>query len=94
MSWIETIRITFGASDPEFEDSEIISSLCQQLDSVESLEWELFRSRAIREDVLLLLRWKGEPPRGPESDLAHALSSELKREGLVSHSSWITDIDR
>ena len=94
MSWIEMIRITFGVSNRGFEDFEILSSLSQELDSVESLEWEIFRSRAVREDILLVLRWKGEPPKSQESDLAQALSNELRREGLVYHSSWVTDSDR
>ena len=89
MAWIETIRISLGRGNSGIEDLGIFKTLERELASEASLEWEIYRNPSVKEDVLIVLRWEGDPPTPPESDIALALVRELKRHGLVDHTLWV-----
>ena len=63
------------------------------LASVASLKWEMYRNPSVQEDVLIVLRWKGDSPKPMESDIALALTRELKRHGLVDHNVWMNMVE-
>jgi len=85
---METIRISFGRGKQGIDDVEVLQALEAQLTSASSLEWEMYRNPVVREDWLIVLRWKGDPPSALESNMAQVLVRELKRYGLVDHAVW------
>jgi len=94
MTWMETIRISFARSNGGFEDLGILTTLEDELASVPSLKWDLYRNPSVPEDVLVVLRWQGDPSTPLESDIALALTRELKRHGLVDHTVWMNGVER
>ena len=93
MSWIETIRIILCRGNRGIEDLGALKTLESDLASVTSLKWEIYRNPSVQEDVLIVLRWEGNPPTSMESDIALALARELKRHGLVDHNVWINMVN-
>ena len=93
MTWIETIRISLGRGNLGIEDLGALKTLESDLASVTSLKWEIYRNLSVEEDVLIVLRWEGDPPSPLESDIALALARELKRHGLVDHTVWMNRVE-
>ncbi len=92
MTWMETIRISLGRGNGSTGDLGVLKALEGELAAVGSLKWEIYRNSSVPEDVLIVLRWEGDPPTPPESGIALALARELKRHGLVDHTVWINRI--
>jgi len=93
MTWMETIRISLGRGSGITGDLGILKTLEGELAAVDSLKWEISRNPSVPQDVLIVLRWQGDPPTPPESDIALALVRELKRHGLVDHTVWMNRVE-
>lgn len=89
MRWTENIRICLGMGSQGTEGFGKIKTLTDELASVPCLEWDCYRNPSVPEDILIVLRWDGDPPAFMQSDLALALIRELKRHGLVDHTAWL-----
>ena len=93
MAWIETIRISLGRGNRGIEDLGALKTLERELASAASLQWEIYRNPSVEEDVLIVLRWEGDPPTPLESNIALALTREMKRHGLVDHTVWMNMVN-
>lgn len=89
MSWIESIRVSFGTGNQGLGALGGMESLKKHLAPVPALSWECFRNLAVPEDLVLILKWEGSPPAAMESPVAANLVRELNRYGLASHTAWV-----
>ncbi len=90
MGWIETIRINFGRRSPGTEGVGVLDLVENELASLKTLRWEIYRNPSVKEDIMFVLRWDGPCADHFGSDLALTLVRELKRHGLVDHAVWAT----
>ena len=88
MKWLEMIIIRTAGTQapPGYQLGQITGSL-----SAPGLkEAVLYNHAFIPGDIALALHWDTEEPSARGSDLALGLMQELKRQGLVDYSVWIT----
>jgi len=88
MAWIETIRISLGRGSRGEESKRLLKMMESELTPLKMLQWEFYSNSAVKEDLMFVLHWTGDPTTPLGSDLALMLVGELKKEGLVEHTVW------
>ncbi len=88
MRWLEIIILrTAGNPEPPSRELEHFAGSL----TAPGLEKAVLYNHAfIPGDLALALHWNTDEPRGRGSDLALGLVQELRRQGLIDHSVWIT----
>ncbi|MDM8522759.1 hypothetical protein QUF80_05240 [Desulfococcaceae bacterium HSG8] len=87
MEWMEIIKVR-TAGNGQGIDNEFLEHAEGMMKSPGLSGVRVYAHASVSSDLMILLTW-GTAPQPWGSDLAHSLSQELKRYGLVDHSVWI-----
>ncbi len=93
MCRIETIRISLSLGSRNLEGIGGIRTIADALASEPSMEWNCYRNPSVPEDILIVFRWGADSCGVGKSEIALALAREMKRQGLVDHTVWMS-VDR
>ena len=86
MEWLEIIKLRTDGPMPLSD--ELLEQIASFPESEALAEARVYSHSTVSNDLMILLRWRTEAPHPWGSDVAHGLSRELKRYGLVDYSVW------
>ncbi|QTA87615.1 hypothetical protein [Desulfonema magnum] len=89
MEWLEIIKVQGAATGYHGADTELLKQLNEGMKCSGLKDVRVYAHASVPEDLMIILIWDKEPPQSWGSDLAHSLTRDLKRHGLVDHSVWI-----
>lgn len=88
MEWLEMIKVRMGGAGEREMDAGYLTGLKKTLKAPALAGARVYANVSVSNDLVIILTWQREIPSPWGSDLAHGLTRELKRFGLVDYSAW------
>jgi len=88
MEWLEIIKVRTGSTGDRKIDAEYLKRMKKTMKAPELADARVYTNVSVSNDLVIILTWIREIPAPWGSDLAHGLTQELKRYGLVDYSAW------
>ena len=89
MEWQEVIKVRGTGTGYEGADIELLKQLKSGMKFPGLKGVRIYAHASVTDDLMITLTWKKGHLRTWGSDLAHRLTDEFKRYGLVDHSVWV-----
>jgi hypothetical protein len=90
MEWLEMIKVRMGGAGGRDIDADCRQRMKDALEAPASAlaDARMYTNVSVSNDLVIVLTWHAPIPAPWGSDLAHGLTHELKRYGLVDYSAW------
>ncbi len=89
MEWLEIIKVRAAGTREQGIDPKILELVDEVMKAPGLVEAKVYNHASVPSDLVITLVWNTDDPQTWGSDMAHSLSQEFKRSGLVDHSVWI-----